>query len=234
MNSPGKIKLKKKSNKFASTVMYVLILLLSVSTIITIQLRSNKRQHQNTEQSAQTSAVTVAQPEVADSIAETDISINDILDAPDTHQETNTETNTETIKDIKPVYVMPVSGEIEKVYSETELVYSATMDDWRQHLGCDIICDDGEEVASMADGTVTNIYSDPEFGCTVVVTHKDGVVIKYANLSLSGDISVDSNISAGQIIGTVDANPPCETSDKLHIHIEAAKNDIRIDPLSLI
>ena len=230
MNNPGKIKLKKKSNKFASTVMFVLILLLSVSTIITIQLRSNKQQQQDMEQSTQTSAVTVAQPEETEPIAETDISIVDIVDVPDTHQETQAE----PVKDIKPVYVMPVDDKVTKGYSDTELVYSATMDDWRQHLGCDIICGDGEEVASMADGTVTSIYTDPEFGCTVVVTHNDGVITKYSNLSLSGDISVDCAVSVGQIIGTVNDNPPCEASDKLHIHIEAAKNDIRIDPLSLI
>ena len=156
-------------------------------------------------------------------------SLRDVEDKPiDIESDTNKQS--ETIQ----VYHMPMKGNVIKEYSTDNLLYSKTMEDWRQHLGTDIACGYECEISSMAEGIVSDIYNDSEYGTTVVIEHPGDIVTKYSNINVSGNIAVGTLVKAGDIIGSVISNPVSENEDELHIHIEAAKGSVRINPMSLI
>ena len=228
MNNPVKIRYKRKKNKFAGTVMFVLIFLLSVSTIITIQLRARTRNKQIDETAASTSSQEVIVNEITDE----EIIIEEFQDN-EVYENEPDETEPVT-KEQKPVFAMPVNGVIIKEYSPDNLIYSNTMGDWRQHMGTDIKCEYESEVSSMCDGVVTDIYNDAEYGTTIAISHPDDTVTRYSNINISGNISVGTKVKSGDIIGSVISNPTSEIEDELHVHIEASRGSVRVDPISLV
>ncbi len=230
MNNPGKIRYKKKGNKFAGMVMFLLIFLLSVSTIITIQIRAQRRNQQIDKTAASTSSQDVIEQKITVDKTNTDEYIKEIVGPID---EPITENIIEA-KNTQSVFVMPVKGNVIKAYSPDSLLYSNTMGDWRQHMGTDIICEYESEISSMGEGVVSNIYNDGELGTTVVINHNNDIITKYCNVSVHGNITIGTKVKAGEVIGLVINNPPSEIEDELHIHIEAAKGSVRINPMSLI
>ena len=243
MNNSGKIKLKKKggSGKLASTVLFILIFLLSISTIITIQIRSGKQKEDNKQQSASTAAADYEyEYEKYDAEASKPVDMPAVeqrsTEVIKTEQDEVLNKQVEQSDQTEPelVFIVPAEGKVIKKFSESELVYSKTMDDWRQHFGADIVCSEGEVVKSMADGTVYEIYDDIEYGSTIIISHSNGILTKYSNIDINEDIVKDLQIECGQALGVVSQNPPCEIAEDTHLHLEAIKDNVRIDPLSII
>ena len=52
--------------------------------------------------------------------------------------------------------VMPVEGEVIKGHSETELVFSATENKWKAHIGTDFSAEAGSEVKALFGGKGTS------------------------------------------------------------------------------
>lgn len=130
------------------------------------------------------------------------------------------------------MYYAPVEGEIIKSHSMDKLVFSETMGDYRVHNGIDIACEQGSEVISFSDGTVSAITHDYFYGTTVAVSHERGIVSYYMNLDpeLAEGIAVGSDILAGQVIGCVGTSARIEASDPPHLHFEMTANGSPIDP----
>lgn len=119
-----------------------------------------------------------------------------------------------------PLFAMPVDGEILKDYAENDLVFSATMNDWRTHCGIDIAAAENDDVKAAADGTVERVYEDGMLGNCVVIAHSDGLKTIYANLAAGSEISEGTNVKTGEIVGKVGKTSALEISDPIHIHFE--------------
>lgn len=152
--------------------------------------------------------------------------VNDSLsDVPYSTQEPEEEPKIEA-----PAFILPVTGNISKGYSDSALQYSATYGDMRLHTGVDILCEIGCEIKSAGSGTVKSITDDANFGKTVTIEHSNGITAKYCGMD-SVSFNEGDTVSAGDVIGTL-GEIPCECADNPHIHIETVIDGKPTSPLS--
>ena len=127
-------------------------------------------------------------------------------------------------------YVWPVTGEVERPYSVTALLYDPTMRDWRTHNGLDLAAELGSSVRAIANGTVTEIREDDRYGTTVVLSHGNGLVSIYANLAELPTVSEGETVSVGEIIGAVGDTALCEAGEACHLHFAMTLDGASVDP----
>ena len=174
-----------------------------------------------------TAAPTVTQPPKATEVPSP---------APETAQPEPTAAPTVTIpedpvpSEVQSYYVWPVTGEVERPYSVTALLYDVTMQDWRTHNGVDLAAELGSSVRAVASGRVTEIRDDDRYGTTVVITHPDGLVSVYANLAELPTVSEGQQVSVGQIIGSVGDTALCEAGEACHLHFAMTLDGVSVDP----
>lgn len=130
-------------------------------------------------------------------------------------------------------FIKPVDGGILKPFSNDELLYSETMDDWRIHSGIDISCNFGTPVLSVENGIVTDISHDINYGNTVTIQSGE---YEHIYSSLSSDISVKKGqkINRGDTVGVSSDSCMSEICDDPHIHFEMKKNGVYINPMEII
>lgn len=125
----------------------------------------------------------------------------------------------------------PVSGKIMKDFSESELVYSETMKDWRTHAGVDIAANMDTIVTAIKDGVLKKVYEDSLFGTTVIIHHDDdGIDSVYCNLKDVTTMPIGSKIKMGDVIGKVGRTAVSELEDEPHLHFEIKNDDKYLDP----
>ena len=119
-------------------------------------------------------------------------------------------------------------------FSEKEPSYSETLNLWEIHKGIDVSTKEGQEVKSLLNGKVIDVYKDDEHGMSVKVQHDNNITVVYSNLS--EDIKVEKNqvINEQQCIGLAGNTTSVESKGEQHIHVEAFKGKESIDPMSLI
>ncbi len=144
---------------------------------------------------------------------------------------------TPTIADttVKELYISPVDGKIQKPWSNGELVYSETLGDYRVHTGADISAIVGSKVRAMADGEIVDIYTDDMLGRVIVIDHQNGVVTRYCNL-LDGEVAgieIGTEVEMGDVISGVGETALSEIAEGPHLHIEAERDGVSIDPVTL-
>ena len=142
----------------------------------------------------------------------------------------------EPVKEKKVWYNMPLVGTVSADFSDSVLVFSPTMMDYRTHMGVDIAAAIGTPVKAVADGVVTNVYEDDMLGVTVEITHNDGKISRYCNLSptLSSDCVKDAEISALTVIGAVGETAVSESAEASHLHLEILDDGTPLDPMTVI
>ena len=59
----------------------------------------------------------------------------------------------------KPTFILPVTGNISKGFSDTALQYSITYNDMRLHTGVDILCKKGTDIKSVSSGKVKSVVA---------------------------------------------------------------------------
>ncbi len=135
-----------------------------------------------------------------------------------------------------PKYHAPASGTLQKGYSEDVLVFSATMNDHRIHLGLDISGKVGDPVYAFTNGTVEKVFTDPFMGKTVIIDHGDGLKSHYMNLSdqLPEGITAGAGVTGGTVIGAIGETAIAECADEPHLHFELRVNDKLTDPAAYI
>lgn len=124
--------------------------------------------------------------------------------------------------------------EVIREFSEKEPSYSETLDVWEIHKGVDISTKQGQEIKSLMNGTVTDVFKDDEYGMSVKIKHDNDIVVVYSNLSENIKVKKEQKVEEGQSIGLAGNTTTVESKEKQHIHIEAFKGDTSIDPMSLI
>ncbi|MBR6708434.1 MAG: M23 family metallopeptidase [Clostridia bacterium] len=128
---------------------------------------------------------------------------------------------------------MPTGGEFSSGFSGDELVFCATMCDWRVHNGVDITGESGAEVIACADGIVENFAADILYGNTAIIRHADDSIMYYSGLSDTKMVSPGLEVHAGDVIGYI-GEVPCELDDGPHIHLTMVKDGKFIDPAPLL
>lgn len=129
--------------------------------------------------------------------------------------------------------MMPIDGDIEIInqYSNGELVKSETLGVWKTHDGIDLAAPLGTEVKAATSGKVISVKDDPLWGVCVVIDHNDGYEGYYYGLDKALEVSEQTEVEAGQIIGKT-AEFDCESKLAPHLHFGVKKNGEWINPVS--
>ena len=140
----------------------------------------------------------------------------------------------ESVPTVSPIYLWPVSGELERSHSARQLSYDVTMRDWRTHEGVDITAPLGETVYAAHAGVVQSIVQDGLYGTVLTVDHGDGVRTVYANLAQQPAVNVGDWVEAGSIIGSVGDTVLCEIGQGTHLHFAVEVDGVAADPLAYL
>lgn len=132
-----------------------------------------------------------------------------------------------------PEFSAPVSGSVAKEHSETVLVYSLTMGDYRTHSGIDVETAVGADVRAAADGVIGEVWEDPMWGYCISIVHQCDAVSYYKNLTRESLLAVSpgDSVKRGQLIATVGESALMETADEPHLHFELKIAGESVDPL---
>ncbi|MDR0314963.1 MAG: M23 family metallopeptidase, partial [Oscillospiraceae bacterium] len=132
----------------------------------------------------------------------------------------------------KSNYVLPLDTAILKDFSDNEIVYNKTTDDWRVHNAIDFSGALGSNIKAIISGVVLKVYDDTVWGKVVEVNHGNGLVAKYCGLK---DVTVkkDAKLTQGQVIGKL-GTVPIENTEVAHLHFETILDGIAVDPLAVM
>jgi len=136
----------------------------------------------------------------------------------------------------KTVWTKPVEGEVTKRFSNGELFYSQTMNDYRTHNGIDVEASLGDAVVAVGSGVIKSVENDPLWGTTVSVDHGDGTLTVYKNLSetLPVGIEVGAFVGEGGVIGAVSTTALVEIGEEPHLHLEVYADGTAVDPIEAL
>ena len=221
-------KLKNTKINRASIVTAVL-LIAALAVIISVTVVSNRSKKNQTDDLPDQNPVTDTQ-------------------TPDTQPPANTEkpSNTENpitnnpsgnsssqVEDKLPSFILPVSGALSKKHDPTLQVYSTTLNDYRVHVGLDIVTAENAPVYAAADGTISKIWKDPMMGYCIAIKHGGDCVTVYKNLaeSLPEGIKEGASVRSGQLIAAVGDSSMIEVAEEPHLHFEMSVDDLAVDPL---
>lgn len=138
---------------------------------------------------------------------------------------TNNDGNT-----VELMFSLPVEGEVIKGYSDTVLVYNATLKHWSTHQGIDIAGAVGTEVKAIEAGKISSVSTTQLRGTTVTITHENGYQSIYSLLSPTVLVAVGADIEKGTVIGTIAETGIFEIADGPHLHFEMKLNGELVDP----
>ena len=132
-----------------------------------------------------------------------------------------------------PSFILPVSGTLSSKHDPDLQVFSPTMNDYRVHLGIDLVTRENAPVYSAADGKISKIWVDPLMGYCMAVSHSGNCVTVYKNLadSLPDGIAEGVSVRSGQLIASVGNSAMIEIGSEPHLHFEMTVGDLSVDPL---
>ncbi len=138
-----------------------------------------------------------------------------------------------TYNDTAPELALPVTGTLSKRHNADVQVFSQTMQDYRVHLGIDILSAEDAPVWAAAAGTVEQTWEDPMMGWCVALRHNGDCITVYKNLAkeLAEGITAGATVASGQLIGTVGDSALLEIAEEPHLHMEMTVGGLQVDPL---
>ena len=107
-----------------------------------------------------------------------------------------------------------------KIISDFGWQFQPLYQDWRYHNGIDISGGEGQIIPALTDGEILKIYTDQQYGLTVVVKH-GSQVITYGSLA-SVVVEQHSKIQAGKPLGSMGITVG---EPEPHLHIAVQKQD---------
>ena len=123
---------------------------------------------------------------------------------------------------------------VSKKYSMDMVIYNSTLDQYMTHPGMDIEAPQGTSVKAIANGTITDIYTDDAYGITIEITHSNGYISKYSNLSTDKLAEKGDTVKQGQVISNVGQTALYESMEPTHLHFELMKNGDLCNPAKFI
>lgn len=143
--------------------------------------------------------------------------------------------NTPTVELSYPEYFyLPVNGRVNKDFSFSAPVFSATMGDWRAHNGTDFEAEQGARVIATAAGIVTDVKYEEAWGYIIDVDHGGGLSASYRNLNSDIQVEIGDVLKAGQVIGGVGEGGYEECVDPVHLHLEMTLDGKFVDPVTVM
>lgn len=131
-------------------------------------------------------------------------------------------------------FTVPLKGEVAKQFSNEVPIYSQTLDQYIIHNGVDILAPADTQVLAAGDGTITKVYNDDKLGITIEISHGNGIVTKYSNLSTTKMVEEGDVVKKGQPISGVGSSALFESLESPHLHFEVLKDGVAIDPSDYI
>ena len=134
-------------------------------------------------------------------------------------------------------FINPVKSDaavITNEYSMNSLIYSVTLDQYMTHCGIDIEAPEDSQVVAAAPGTITAVYDDDRYGISIEITHVDGFVTIYSNLSTKEMVEIGDEVVRGKIISGVGSTGLFESLEPSHLHFEMLKDGVYVDPQEYI
>ena len=132
-------------------------------------------------------------------------------------------------------FITPVkSNEIGMKFSNNQLVYSKTLDEWIMHTGIDIVAPIGSPVYASESGKIIEVSSNVGDGIKIIIEHDEGYKTIYSNLSTSKMIQEGETVEKGEKISTIGKTATFEYAEKDHLHFEIYKDNKAINPINLI
>lgn len=141
-----------------------------------------------------------------------------------------TANNVQEEKIIELHFAVPLEGEIMKDYSDSNLVFSDTLQEWTVHLGVDIKGEKATPVLASESGVIESIKNDPRYGLTVTIEHANGFKTIYSNLQTAEFVSEGEKVEKGKVIGSVGNSAAFEIVDEPHLHFEMTKDGESVNP----
>lgn len=127
-----------------------------------------------------------------------------------------------------------VGNEIMREYSDKEPSYSKTLDVWEIHKALDVSANNGQEIKSLLNGTVADVFEDDQYGTSVKISYDNDISVIYSSLSKETLVKKDDKVKEGQVIGKAGNTSDIESEEDVHVHIEAYKGEELVDPMSII
>ncbi|MBR6531015.1 MAG: M23 family metallopeptidase [Clostridia bacterium] len=224
-NSAGKDKLKWIQTKAFYGVFFSLVLAI-VGVAVAIYNVSKVR---NVLPYSDEPATIFSVPETSEKTTSPQANAN-VTDIPDNRDETKSTYN-DLNRPFSGYYLLPLNSNVVKDYSDGDMVYSPTMDDWRVHDGIDLAGNIGDNVVAVQDGKVLEVGIDELWGDTVTIQHGNGLKAKY--IGVKAGVKKDADIEQGQVIGTLVAIP-IEEKDGAHLHLETEVDGKAVDPIKAL
>lgn len=132
-------------------------------------------------------------------------------------------------------YSSPVSNAtVVKDYNDKQLQYNDTLKQWEVHKGIDLSVAENSEVFAIANGTVTNLYTNYLEGTVIEISHSNGLVSIYKSLSQDTKVKLGDYVKLGDTIGTTSSSMAREQKTGSHLHFEMMQNNILINPNNYI
>ena len=157
----------------------------------------------------------------------------DTTDAPETEKPTEKPTGSAQTGNKLPSFILPVSGTLSSKHDPELQVFSPSMNDYRVHLGIDLVTKENAPVYAAADGKISEIWVDPLMGYCIAISHSGNCVTVYKNLAdtLPDGITKGASVRSGQLIATVGESAIVEVAEEPHLHFEMTVSDLAVDPL---
>lgn len=210
-----------KANRAA--VICAAVLTLALAVIVAITVSTNRAKKKEELPPVTNAPSTTVSPAPSTTVPSTE---------PSTQPPAST-TGSAQVEDKLPSFILPVNGVLSKGHDATLQVWSSTMQDYRVHLGVDIVTEENAPVYSAADGTVSKIWKDTLMGYSIAIKHKGDCYTIYKNLSdiLPEGLAEGVTVRSGQLIGSVGESAMVEVAEEPHLHFEMTVADLMVDPL---
>lgn len=147
---------------------------------------------------------------------------------------TDSDQNLAKAKEAEHNKISYLGNQVIRSYSEKEPSYSETLEVWEIHKAIDIEANENQEVKSLTTGTVLDVYDDDEYGMSIKIQSDKDTVFVYSSLSKNIIVKKGDEIKEGQCIGYAGNTSDVECLSGVHVHLEAYKNNIAINPMSLL
>ena len=133
-------------------------------------------------------------------------------------------------------FTLPMlNSELIKEFSSetTGLLLNETLGRWEYHDGVDFTASD-LSVYAVADGVVSEVYSDYAFGTTIVITHIDNLKSVYSSLDANVLVDVGDSVDKNEKIGTATDSSANEVAQGAHLHFKFIEDNQNIDPANYL
>lgn len=129
--------------------------------------------------------------------------------------------------------IWPINGNVIIPFSMDTTVYFETLNQYKCNPGMVIEATTGDAIYAVYKCSITEIYSDAEFGNVVKASLGNGYEIMYGQLQ---DVSVTTGqvVEAGTVIGTVGEPTRYYTEEGTNLYFAITKDGVPVNPMSLI